>query len=202
MNNMRRLIDILLSTLALVLLSPLLLAVAITVAIDSRGNPFYPSWRCGLAGKQFRMWKFRSMIPNADRIGPAITARQDPRITKLGRLLRVTKIDELPQFINVLTGDMTLVGPRPEAPGIVALYTPAQRRVLDVKPGLTGRNQLAGEESETIPLHAEPEHYYVTQLMHKKLHSDLQYLEARTPWSDTRVVFDTVSFIFRAWVRK
>ncbi len=97
---------------------------------------------------------------------------------------------------------MTLVGPRPEAPSIVALYTAAQRRVLDVKPGLTGRGQLAGEESETIPLHAEPEHYYVTQLMHKKVHSDLQYLQTRTAWSDTRIVLDTVSFIFRAWVRK
>jgi len=199
---MRRLIDILVSIVALALLSPLLLAVAITVAIDSPGNPFYASWRCGLAGKQFRMWKFRSMIPNADRMGPAITARQDPRITKLGRLLRVSKIDELPQFINVFLGDMTLVGPRPEAPGIVALYTSEQRRVLDVKPGLTGRGQLLGEESERIPLHAEPEHYYVTQLMHKKVHSDLQYLQTRTTWSDTRIVLDTVSFIFRAWVRK
>lgn len=202
MNCMRRMIDIFVSTVALALLLPLFLAVAITVALDSPGNPFYASRRCGVAGKQFRMWKFRSMVPNADRTGPAITARQDPRITKLGRLLRVTKLDELPQFINVLLGDMTLVGPRPEAPGIVALYTSEQRRVLDVKPGLTGRGQLAGEESETIPLHAEPEQYYVTQMMHKKVHSDLQYLATRTPWSDTRVVFDTVGFIFRAWVRK
>lgn len=202
MNYMRRLIDILVSTVALALLSPLSLVVAIAVAIDSPGNPFYASWRCGLAGRPFRMWKFRSMIPNADRMGPAITARRDLRITNLGHLLRVTKIDELPQFINVLLGDMTLVGPRPEAPSIVALYTSEQRRVLDVKPGLTGRGQLAGEESESIPLDAEPEHYYVTQLMSKKVFSDLQYLEARTPWSDTRLAFDTVSFIFRAWVRK
>lgn len=202
MNSMRRLIDILVATVALALLSPLLLVVAIAVFVDSPGNPFYASWRCGLAGKQFRMWKFRSMVLNADRIGPAITGHRDPRVTRLGRLLRVTKIDELPQCFNVLVGDMTLVGPRPEAPSIVALYTAAQRRVLDVKPGLTGRGQLAGEESETIPLHAEPEHYYVTQLMHKKVHSDLQYLQTRTAWSDTRIVLDTVSFIFRAWVRK
>jgi len=198
---MRRLIDILVATVALALLSPLFIVVATAVAIDSPGNPFYASWRCGLAGRSFRMWKFRSMVPNAYRKGPVITARHDPRITNLGRILRVTKIDELPQFVNVFLGDMTLVGPRPEAPGIVALYTAAQRRVLDVKPGLTGRGQLAGEESETIPQDAEPEHYYVTQLMHKKVHSDLQYLETRTPWSDARVVLDTVGFVFRAWSR-
>ena len=199
MNFMRRLIDILVAALALALLSPLLLVVAIAVTIDSPGNPFFGSWRCGLNARRFRMWKFRSMVPNADRIGPPITGRRDARITRLGRLLRVTKMDELPQFVNVLLGDMTLVGPRPEAPSIVDLYTPAQRRVLDVKPGLTGRGQLAGEESESIPPDAEPEQYYVTQLMHKKVHSDLQYIETRTPWSDARVVIDTVSFIFRAW---
>jgi len=201
-NSMRRLIDILVATVALALLSPLLLVVAIAVFVDSPGNPFYASRRCGLAGKQFRMWKFRSMVLNADRIGPAITGHRDPRVTRLGRLLRVTKIDELPQCFNVLVGDMTLVGPRPEAPSIVALYTQTQRRVLDVRPGLTGRGQLAGEESDSIPPDAESEHYYITQLMHQKVHSDLHYLQTRTAWSDTRIVLDTVSFIFRAWVRK
>jgi len=142
------------------------------------------------------------MVVNAGSAGPAITGNRDSRITRLGRILRLTKIDELPQFINVLQGDMTLVGPRPEAPGIVALYSLEQRRVLEVKPGITGRVQLAGEESEMIPAGAEPEQYYVTHLMPDKLRSDLEYLATRSPWSDVRIVFDTVGFVFRALVHR
>jgi lipopolysaccharide/colanic/teichoic acid biosynthesis glycosyltransferase len=199
---MRRLVDILVSFTMLLLAAPVLLVIALAVVIDSPGNPFYLAWRCGLHGRIFRMWKFRTMIPNASSAGPAITGNRDPRITRLGRILRLSKIDELPQFFNVLIGDMTLVGPRPETPSIVALYTAEQRRVLDAKPGVTGRAQLTGEESEAIPAGAEPEQYYVTHLMPKKLRSDLDYLATRSPWSDARIVFDTVGFVFRALVHR
>ncbi|HME05715.1 MAG TPA: sugar transferase [Bryobacteraceae bacterium] len=200
--NMRRAVDILVSTLILAGLAPLLLLTGLAVVADSPGSPLYFAERCGLQGRRFRMWKFRTMVPNAGKLGPAITGSRDPRITRLGRFLRVSKVDELPQFVNVLLGDMTLVGPRPEAPGMVALYTAEQRRVLDVKPGVTGRVQLAGEESEVIPAGAEPEQYYVTHLMPDKLRSDLEYLATRSPWSDARIVFDTVGFVFKALVHK
>lgn len=199
---MRRLIDIFASALALLALLPLLVLAALAIVIDSPGSPVYLAWRCGLHGRQFRMWKFRTMVRNADSLGPAITGNQDPRITRLGRLLRVTKIDELPQFVNVLAGDMTLVGPRPETPGIVALYTAEQRRVLSVKPGVTGRCQLSGEESESIPSGVEPQQYYVRNVMQHKLQSDLDYLETRTAWSDARIVRDTVGLILKQLVQK
>jgi lipopolysaccharide/colanic/teichoic acid biosynthesis glycosyltransferase len=202
MIGMRRFIDILVSFIALSLMAPVLVVIGLAVVIDSPGNPFHPAWRCGLNGRPFRMWKFRTMVLNASSIGPAITGNRDARITRLGRMLRMSKIDEIPQLINVLLGDMTLVGPRPETPGIVALYTAEQRRVLDVKPGVTGKVQLRGEESESIPAGAEPELYYVTHLMPGKLQSDLEYLAARSPWSDTRIVLSTVGFVFRALVHK
>ena len=145
------------------------------------------------------MWKFRSMA-NAVGKGAPITGRNDPRITRVGRLLRKTKLDELPQFINVLTGDMTLVGPRPEAPEIVARYTPEQRAVLAVKPGVTGRVQLeVGEESESIPPEVDAHEYYVEHLMERKLRRDLDYLSVRTPLSDARIVFETAALVFRAF---
>jgi lipopolysaccharide/colanic/teichoic acid biosynthesis glycosyltransferase len=148
------------------------------------------------------MFKFRTMRRDADRIGPAITAGNDRRITRLGRFLRKTKLDELPQFINVLLGDMTLVGPRPETPEIVAMYSEEQRRVLSVKPGITGRVQIeSGEESESIPEDAKAQEYYVEHLMDRKLRSDLEYLRRRTTFSDARIVFETAAYVFRACVR-
>ena len=135
---MRRLLDIVFAAAVLVLLSPLLLAIALIVALSSPGPAFYPGWRAGKDGKKFRMWKFRTMVTGAEKLGPSITGRNDSRITPIGRFLRKTKLDELPQFINVLLGDMTLVGPRPEAPDIVALYTPGQRAVLAVEAGRHG----------------------------------------------------------------
>ncbi len=199
---MRRIVDIIISFAALVLLSPLLVVVAVAIMIDSPGSPFYLGWRAGLGGRNFRMWKFRTMVNGAAKMG-SITGRSDRRVTRLGRLLRKTKLDELPQFINVLLGDMTLVGPRPESPDIVALYTPSQRTVLAVKPGVTGRVQLAvGEESETIPEGVPPQEYYVRHLMEPKLRLDLEYLRARTPLSDARIVFETAAVVLRSFIGK
>ena len=192
---MRRLVDIIAAAIALVVLSPVLAIVALAVALDSPGSPFYRGWRAGKEGRNFRMWKFRTMVSGAAKAGP-ITGRNDRRVTRIGRLLRKTKLDELPQFINVLTGDMTLVGPRPESPDIVALYTPSQRAVLAVKPGVTGRVQLdSGEESETIPEGADPHEYYLEHLMERKLGADLDYLRVRTPLTDARIVFETAAYV-------
>jgi lipopolysaccharide/colanic/teichoic acid biosynthesis glycosyltransferase len=179
----------------LAVISPLLAIVALAVVIDSPGNPFYRGRRAGKDGKIFRMWKFRTMVAGAAKMGP-ITGKNDARITRIGRFIRKTKLDELPQFINVLTGDMTLVGPRPESPEITALYTPSQCAVLAVKPGVTGRVQLeSGEESESIPEGADPHRYYLEHLMEPKLRLDLDYLSVRTPLSDARIVLRTATYV-------
>lgn len=198
---MRRAIDIMVSLLALLVALPFLAVIAAAVIIDSPGNPFYLADRVGKGGRRFRMWKFRTMVKHADRSG-AITGRRDPRVTSLGRLLRRTKIDELPQFINVLVGDMTLVGPRPESPEIVALYTQAQRAVLTAKPGITGKVQLeSGEESDAIPETVDPSKYYVSHLMPGKIEMDLEYLRHRTAAMDAKILVATVGFVFRSIMR-
>lgn len=198
-DSMRRLLDILVSTAALVLLAPLLLIIAVAIRIDSPGNPIYLGWRVGANGRHFRMWKFRTMVEGAARLGAIITNRKDPRITRLGRVLRRAKVDELPQFVNVLRGDMTLVGPRPEAPEIVAVYTPAQRAVLCVKPGITGCVQVEGSEEETqIPEGSHAEEYYVQQLMESKIRRDLEYLQNRDFWSDAQIVLATAGIVLRS----
>lgn len=190
---MRRLVDVAVSATAMVLLLPVLVAIAIWIAIDSPGNPFYTARRVGKDGRIFRMGKFRSMTTSG---GPGITGRGDARITRSGAILRRTKLDELPQFVNVLIGDMTLVGPRPESPEFVSLYSYEQRAVLNVKPGVTGQVQLAsGDESDWIPEGVRPDEYYIEHLMAPKLQLDLEYLETRTGWSDARVVFATAAML-------
>ncbi len=199
---MRRLIDIVVAAVALLALSPVLLAVTIAVLISSPGNPFYGGMRAGKDGRNFRMWKFRTMVKDAAKLG-SITGKNDARITRVGRVLRKTKLDELPQFYNLLRGDMTLVGPRPESPDIVALYSDSQRAVLAVKPGVTGHVQLKhDDESEIIPEGAHPVEYYVAHLMEPKLRMDLDYLRARTFFSDARIVFTTAGLVFRAVARR
>src|SRR4051794_4007381 len=118
---MRRTIDLIIAVAALTSLSPLMIAIAIVIMIDSPGNPFYRARRVGKGGREFRMWKFRTMVIGADKMG-SITGKRDPRVIRPGFVLRRTKLDELPQFLNLLLGNMTLVGPRPESPEIVALY--------------------------------------------------------------------------------
>lgn len=195
---MRRFVDILVSVAALVLLSPVLILAALAVVLSSSGSPFYRGWRVGIDGKPFRMWKFRTMQQRSDIHG-SITGPNDPRVFPLGRILRRTKIDELPQFINVLTGDMTLVGPRPESPEMVAFYNSWRRTVLAVKPGITGPVQIGvGEESDLIPVGVDPAEFYVARLMDYKLQIDLDYMATRTVWSDMKVVLSTVGLILHA----
>lgn len=194
----RRLADIGAALAALVVLSPLLVVIALAVIWDSPGGPLYLGWRSGKNGRRFRMWKFRTMERGSASQG-TITGGNDRRITRIGRILRRTKLDELPQFVNVLLGDMTLVGPRPEEPAIVALYTTAQRRVLEVRPGITGRVQLeSGREEDTIPEGVPADQYYVENLMDRKLRRDIEYLETRTAWTDVQVVLATAGFVLRS----
>jgi lipopolysaccharide/colanic/teichoic acid biosynthesis glycosyltransferase len=139
------------------------------------------------------MYKFRTMVQGAERRGPAVTYRDDPRITKAGRFLRRTKLDELPQLLNVLKGEMSLVGPRPEDPSYVALYTPEQRRVLSVKPGITGSTQLEYRDEASM-LHGESvDEEYVTRIMPKKLTLDLEYVRTRSLMLDLKIIWRTAA---------
>ncbi|MDE3197827.1 MAG: sugar transferase [Acidobacteriota bacterium] len=197
----RRFTDIAVSAIALLLLCPLFVLIAAAIKLDSRGPVFYRGERAGVGGRRFRMWKFRTMRVGSDTAG-SITGRGDSRVTPLGRLLRRTKLDELPQVINVLMGDMTLVGPRPESPDIVEIYDPAQKRVLDVKPGVTGWVQLTvEEESDTFPEGVDPRAYYIEHVMDRKIQLDLRYQGVRSMWTDTWIVIRTAGRVARTVIR-
>lgn len=201
---MRRLADIFVSLAALIVLVPLLAAIALVVAADSPGGPFYGGWRAGRGGRRFRMWKFRTMVAGADRKGPSVTASRDARVTRVGEFLRKTKLDELPQFFNLLAGDLTLVGPRAEALDIVVVYTTEQRRLLEVKPGITGPGQLyyTTDQADAIPDGVAADQYYVQHLLDRKLRIDLDYIAHRTIASDLRMVLETVVLMARGLASK
>jgi len=196
---MRRGIDLMLAIVALVLLVPLFVLVALVVVLESSGPPFYGGRRVGLHGREFRMWKIRTMVVDADRIGPGITGKGDARITRVGALLRRTKLDELPQLVNLFAGDVTLVGPRAEVPSIVARYTGSQREILAVKPGIVGPGQIyyTTDQQDQIPEGAAADDYYVEHLLAPKLAIDMEYERRRTAWSDARIVLATVGVVVR-----
>ncbi len=183
----------------LILLSPVFLLIALAVVMDSPGGPLYAGVRIGKDGVPFRMWKFRSMVANADRAGGAITAARDQRVTRVGDFLRRTKLDELPQFFNVLVGDMTLIGPRAEAPGIVAKYTERQRETLRYKPGITGIGAIhyTAEQVQTIPEGVLAEEYYAEYLLPEKLELELAYESTRTLWRDLGIIQSTICLMLK-----
>ena len=197
---MRRFVDLVVATVVLVLLSPLFLLLSLIVILDSPGNPFYGGWRAGKGGRRFRMWKFRTMVKNADKIGSAISTKHDPRITRSGAFLRKSKLDELPQFFNLLLGDLTLVGPRPEDPDITERYSSEQKQIFTVKPGITGPTQLRYTvlEAETIPDGADAQQFYIDHILDQKVQLDLQYLKKRTFLTDLQVVSETVLLMARS----
>lgn len=193
----RRSVDILLSLGALLVLGPLFLLIAIAVKSDSSGPVFYLAQRTGRNGQLFRLFKFRSMVTGADRHGPGVTISGDSRVTRMGRFLRRTKLDELPQLWNVLRGDMSLVGPRPEDPRYVALYTAQQRRVLSVRPGITSAASLAFRHEEQLLTGPNWEEKYRTEVLPAKLAIDLDYLDRRTLVSDFGLIFKTFLALFQ-----
>ena len=188
---LKRTFDLIVSLVALIVLSPLFVVIAALVKLDSPGPAFYRAERIGRGGRPFRMYKFRTMVVGADRAGPAITCRDDPRITRLGRLLRRTKLDELPQLLNVLRGEMSLVGPRPEAPRYMALYSPQQREVLKARPGITGLAQLAYIREEELLNPANLDRDYVRVLLPRKLALDLEYVNGRSFLLDLKILLWT-----------
>lgn len=189
-------LDLVVSLLGLILLSPFLLLVALLVKLDSDGPVFYRADRVGQGGQHFQLYKFRTMVSEANRQGPGITTAGDDRITRLGRLLRRTKIDELPQLWNVCKGEMSLVGPRPEDPRYVALYTPEQRQVLWARPGLTSPASVRYRHEEELLQGADWERIYVQQVMPHKLEIEREYLARRTLCTDVGVLAHTLGVLF------
>ena len=189
-----RLFDIAFAALALLLLCPVLLAVALWVRLDSPGPVFFRQQRVGQGGQPFGIYKFRTMHTGAEAVGPQITVGQDVRITRAGTWLRRSKLDELPQFLNVLRGDMSVVGPRPEVPRYVAQY-PAEMRqsVLSVRPGITDLASIAfRNESDLLARSPDPERTYVEQILPTKLRYAQQYVHTRSLWLDLQIIAWTV----------
>ena len=181
----KRTFDLGFAMVAFLLLAPLFFLGSLLAKLQSKGPVFYKAKRVGKDETLFEMYKFRTMVVNADTLGGSLTTYRDTRITPIGRFLRWTKLDELPNLINVIKGEMSLIGPRPEAPNYVKYYTEIQKRVLQVKPGMTGPSQLANrDEEEKLKGQQDAEHYYITELMPKKLALDLHYVATQSIASD------------------
>ena len=190
---LKRSFDVIVSGAALVCLSPVLLVVALAIRIGSRGPIVYRGQRVGRAGRLFRMWKFRTMVVNADVIGGPSTSDTDPRLTPIGLYLRKRKLDELPQLFNVLVGDMSLVGPRPEVQQYVAMYSAEERQILIVRPGITDFATLwNSDEGALLATSQDPERTYLEQIRPTKVRLQLEYVRRRSFGTDLWILYETV----------
>lgn len=190
---MKRLFDIVCSFFGLVFLSGFFVFVALWVGLSSRGGVFYRQRRVGRCNRDFTIYKFRSMRVNSDRQGLLTIGGRDGRITKAGVFIRKYKLDELPQLFNVLRGDMSFVGPRPEVRKYVELYTEEQKKVLTVRPGITSLSSIKyRNENEILSRSDNPEQYYIDVIMQDKLAIELDYLEQRSLLTDIKVIFQTI----------
>ena len=191
-----QLFDVFVSSAVLVVFAPLMLFVTLAIKMTSPGPVLYRSQRIGRGGQPFRLIKFRTMVGDADKLGPSVTAWDDPRITRIGRFLRRSKLDELPTFINVFRGEMRVVGPRPETPRWVSLYTPDQRRVLQEHPGITSPATVRYRHEEQL-LAGKPIELAYPPIMRHKLEIELEYLRTRSFWSDLKTISLTILAVFR-----
>lgn len=192
---MKRVFDIIASGIGLLLLSPLFVVLAIWIKLDSEGPVFYRQVRVGKNNKDFKIFKFRSMRVNADK-GSLVTIGEDPRITRSGRFIRKMKLDELPQLINVLIGDMSLVGPRPEVRHYVDYWTPQQMTVLCVRPGITDPASIKfRNENELMGKTDDPERFYIETLMQEKLEMYLKYVSHHSLMGDLGLIFKTIAAV-------
>lgn len=192
----KRVFDITAALIGLIVLAPVFVVIAVLIKLDSSGPVFFKGNRIGQHGEIFYILKFRSMVVDAPRKGPTITCKDDPRVTKIGRFLRRTKLDELPGLVNVLKGEMSLVGPRPEAPAWVERYTPQQRTVLTIKPGITGLAQIKYRNEEELLSSADLEAEYL-EVMNDKLNIDLDYVENRSFSLDIYILVKTAATLLR-----
>lgn len=197
---MKRLFDVVMSLLGLALASPIMLVAAAVVKFSSPGPIFYRSLRVGRDGRRFHMLKFRTMVVNADLMSHVVTTPDDdPRTFPHGRALRRSHIDELPQLVNVLLGDMSLVGPRPEVPQYAELFRGPELEILSVRPGITDLASLwIGDKGKLVQGVEDPEQVYLTRIRPKKIELQLEYLRRRSFWLDVQILVRTVlSLVFR-----
>ena len=192
---MKRLFDFFASFFGLIVLSPLFIIIALVIGIESKGGVFYKQTRVGKNNKDFKVYKFRSMVIDADKKGLLSIGKdgRDPRVTKIGYALRKYKLDELPQLINVIKGEMSLVGPRPEVRKYVDLYSEKEKHVLEVRPGITDIASITyRNENDLLSQSDNPEEYYIKEIMPKKLALSLNYIQTRSFLSDIKLIIKTI----------
>jgi lipopolysaccharide/colanic/teichoic acid biosynthesis glycosyltransferase len=194
----KRAFDLVVAAPGLVLAAPVMALIAIGVKLDSRGPVLYRQMRIGRNGRPFTLLKFRSMVRDADLLAPNVSPVNDPRVTRMGRFLRAWYLDELPQLWNVVLGNMSLVGPRPETPEFVERYTANERRVLSVRPGILGPSTLGFmHEAELLASSGDPKDLYVTTVLHERVRLDLEYVGSGSLGSDLRLIGRQVAAIVR-----
>ncbi|MCH8268915.1 MAG: sugar transferase [Acidobacteria bacterium] len=192
----KRTFDLIAAAVGLVTTSPALLAVAALIKLEDGGAVFYRGVRVGRFGKTFRMWKFRTMVMGADKIGSSSSTADDPRISKIGRTLRKYKLDELPQLINVLIGDMSLVGPRPQVAWAVRLYSEKEKVVLTVRPGITDyASLLFSHEGEILRGSSDPDKEYLEKIHPEKMRLSLDYVNNQSFRTDCCIMFETLQMV-------
>jgi lipopolysaccharide/colanic/teichoic acid biosynthesis glycosyltransferase len=195
---MSTVIDRALALLALIVLAPVFIAIFLVIRLTSPGPVIFAQLRVGMHGRHFRIYKFRTMVDGADRMAANVSPDGDPRITAVGKALRKWYLDELPQLVNVLKGDMALVGPRPETPEHVDLYTDEERAVLSVRPGLAGPSTLGFmDEAELLAGAPDPAEHYRAVVLHERVHLDLGYLERKSIAYDARLLVRQALTILR-----
>ena len=190
---LKRLFDLLLSSVGLVLLSPVILVLAFLIKLHDRGPVFYRGERVGRGGTIFRIYKFRSMVVNAEKTGVSSTTKEDPRVTPIGRFLRKTKLDELPQLLNVFSGQMSIVGPRPEVKKFTDLYDDKEKVLLELRPGITDYASLWDiNEAEVLAGSSDPDKDYMEKIRPEKIRLQLKYERERSLWTDIKIVLLTI----------
>ncbi len=191
---MKRLLDLFLVIGALLVLWPVLLGIGMAIVLDSKGGAFYRQQRVGKGERPFWLYKFRTMRPAADREGLLSLGSADQRITKVGHFLRKYRLDELPQLWNIVTGDMSIVGPRPEVPHYVQYFTEEQKQTLQVRPGLTDFATLEYlKEGELLAKSNDPEQTYLQEILPQKLRLSLRYIQERSLWTDITIIWKTLA---------
>lgn len=190
---LKRIFDVLSSVIGVLLLSPVFVAVAICIKREDSGPIFYRGRRIGLRGRPFRIFKFRTMVVDAEKIGGPSTAADDPRITKVGKFLRKCKLDELPQLFNVLKGEMSFVGPRPEVQHYVDMFTKEEKVILSVRPGITDWASLwNSDEGAVLAGSLDPEKTYMEEIRPTKLRLQLKYVKERSFRGDLSIIYQTI----------
>jgi len=194
---MKRIFDIAFSLLGLTALSPFLFTLAILIKREDSGSVFYRGVRVGRHGKPFRIFKFRTMVVDAERLGASSTSDDDPRITRIGKFLRKYKLDELPQLINVLKGDMSIVGPRPEVKKFTDMYMDEEKTILRIRPGITDWASIwNSDEGVLLEGSVDPDRDYLEKIRPEKIRLQLEYVKRRSLWVDLKIIVQTLAKLF------